>query len=171
MLIKLWNHQHCSYTRTRKSIDLAMPPKSASASTGHVGAKAKTKSTGLSRRKQGRLSVLPTQSLDILFEVSRYPVYCTSISSRIDHPLFQIFGHLYPVDLLHLSRVSKSFRQVLMTRTSAWLWRSTFSNMNGPSPPPRPEGMSEPAWVHLLFGGAFCDASSHLLFTSAFIRC
>ncbi|EIM82370.1 uncharacterized protein STEHIDRAFT_124514 [Stereum hirsutum FP-91666 SS1] len=44
-----------------------------------------------------------------------------------------------------------------MSRSSAWLWRSTFSNLNGPPTPPRPEGMSEPAWTHLLFGDPFCD--------------
>ncbi|EIM82383.1 uncharacterized protein STEHIDRAFT_171321 [Stereum hirsutum FP-91666 SS1] len=96
--------------------------------------KGKTRQTkGLSRKKQGRLSRLPTLNLDVLFE---------------------IFVHLKPADLLRLAWVSKSFRQILMTRDSAWLWKEVWNNI--PGTPLCPEDMSVPAWTNLLFGGAYC---------------
>lgn len=130
--------------------------------------------TGFSRRKQGRLSMMPSLSLDVLYEVCQVVswttthsfIYVSDLPPNGLHFFLQIFGHLCPIDLLHLSRVSQSFRQVLMSRSSAWLWRSTFSNLNGPPTPPRPEEMSEPAWTHLLFGDPFCDASTHSLIRS-----
>ncbi|EIM81317.1 uncharacterized protein STEHIDRAFT_142498 [Stereum hirsutum FP-91666 SS1] len=91
------------------------------------------KHQGLSRRKQGRLSELPNLALDILFE---------------------IFGHLAPGDLVSLSRVSKSFRSVLIARSSAFLWKSAFVNV--PDLPPCPDDMDEPEWANLLFGGSYC---------------
>ncbi|KAI0301009.1 hypothetical protein B0F90DRAFT_372221 [Multifurca ochricompacta] len=89
--------------------------------------------SGLSRRVLGRLSELPAMSLDILYE---------------------IFGHLPPSDLLSLSRVNKAFRHVLMSRRSLFLWKASFALI--PDVPGCPEDMSEPAWAHLLFGGAYC---------------
>lgn len=66
----------------------------------------------------------------------------------------QIFVHLKPADLLRLAWVSKSFRQILMTRDSAWLWKEVWNNI--PGTPLCPEDMSVPAWTNLLFGGAYC---------------
>lgn len=83
------------------------------------------------------------------------PAFDTDILS---HPIFlesrKIFGHLAPIDLLQLARVSKAFRQVLMAKSSAWLWRATWNNI--PGTPSAPEDMTEPAWTQLLFGGAIC---------------
>lgn len=110
--------------------------------------------TGLSRKKLGRLSVLPTLALDVLFEV-RSCIFLRWIKRLIICCGYQqIFGHLAPIDLLQLSRVSKSFRQVLMAKSSAWLWRSTWNSI--PGTPATPEDVSEPAWTQLLFGGAVC---------------
>ncbi|KAI0250347.1 hypothetical protein BJV78DRAFT_591563 [Lactifluus subvellereus] len=88
---------------------------------------------GPSKRVRGRLSELPTMPLDILYE---------------------ILGHLPPSDLLSLSRVTKAFRQLLMSRRSLFLWKTSYSLV--PEVPTCPEDMSEPAWAHLLFGGAYC---------------
>ncbi|KAK0459306.1 uncharacterized protein EV420DRAFT_1269430, partial [Desarmillaria tabescens] len=60
-----------------------------------------------------------------------------------------IFGLLNPLDLLHLARLSKDFRKVLMSRSTICAWKSAHSNLEGfPGPFP---GMSEPAWVNLAF--------------------
>ncbi|KAI0029158.1 hypothetical protein K488DRAFT_12223, partial [Vararia minispora EC-137] len=79
------------------------------------------------RRKKGSLSVLPTLPLDILFE---------------------IFMRLGPADLLHLARTNKAFRNVLMSRQSAFVWKAVLDAV-GDKYPPRPPEMSEPVWVNL----------------------
>ncbi|KAK0496976.1 hypothetical protein EDD18DRAFT_1164760 [Armillaria luteobubalina] len=81
-----------------------------------------------SRRTRGKLSALLELPLDILLE---------------------IFGFLLPLDLLHLSRLNKDFRQVLMSKSSAGAWKAARQNLPGFPGPFR--GMSEPAWVNLAF--------------------
>ncbi|KAI0047938.1 hypothetical protein FA95DRAFT_1518318 [Auriscalpium vulgare] len=95
--------------------------------------KGKAVTKGPSRRVRGRLSALPSMPLDILFE---------------------IFGHLPPADLIHLTRVTKAFRQVLLSRDAMLLWKEAYELV--PDVPSCPEDMSEPAWANLLFGGAHC---------------
>ncbi|KAJ6609353.1 hypothetical protein B0H10DRAFT_2225993 [Mycena sp. CBHHK59/15] len=85
--------------------------------------------------KVGRLAGLFTISLDVLFE---------------------IFGHLQPIDVLRLSRTSKEFRKLLMHKSSISIWTSSLKNVS-PSLPACPPGMNEPQWVHLLF-----DATCHV---------
>ncbi|KZV73184.1 hypothetical protein PENSPDRAFT_733025 [Peniophora sp. CONT] len=95
-----------------------------------------TKAPSKRLRKQGRLSVLPTLPMDVLYE---------------------IFAHIGPADLLHLARTTKSFRGILISRQSAFLWRSVLdAGSDEARYPPRPEDMSEPAWTNLLFGGGKC---------------
>ncbi|KAI0047931.1 hypothetical protein FA95DRAFT_1678733 [Auriscalpium vulgare] len=103
------------------------PAKRAKNGNGKVVAK------GPSRGVRGRLSALPSMPLDILFE---------------------IFGHLPPTDLIHLTRVTKAFRQVLLSRDAMLLWKEAYELV--PDVPSCPEDMSEPAWANLLFGGAHC---------------
>ncbi|VDB85133.1 unnamed protein product [Peniophora sp. CBMAI 1063] len=88
-------------------------------------------------RKKGRLSVLPTLPLDVLFE---------------------IFTHLGPADLLHLSRTTKAFRAVLLSRQSAFLWNTVCDGVNEMERFPCPEGVSLPVWANLAYGGPWCDA-------------
>ncbi|KAG1826927.1 uncharacterized protein BJ212DRAFT_1474135 [Suillus subaureus] len=59
-----------------------------------------------SRARRGGLSLLPTMSLDVLFE---------------------IFGFLKPLDLLSLARTSKAFRNLLMRKSNAFIWRASRS--------------------------------------------
>ncbi|OJA18751.1 hypothetical protein AZE42_01641 [Rhizopogon vesiculosus] len=56
------------------------------------------------RARKGGLSMLPTVSLDVLFE---------------------IFGFLKPLDLLSLARTSKPFRDLLMSKSNAFIWRAS----------------------------------------------
>ncbi|KAK0500900.1 hypothetical protein EDD18DRAFT_1146486 [Armillaria luteobubalina] len=79
-------------------------------------------------KRRAKLSMLPTLPLDILFE---------------------IFGHLHPLDLLHLTRTTKEFRRVLSHRSSMTVWKSSLANV--PRLPMCPEDMSHPAWISLVF--------------------
>ncbi|KZV73672.1 hypothetical protein PENSPDRAFT_648647 [Peniophora sp. CONT] len=88
------------------------------------------------RRKQGRLSVFPTLPLDVMYE---------------------IFACLDPGDLLSLSRTTKGFRRVLMSRSSAFIWRDVLAATVEEGYPPCPKDMPEPMWSQLVFGGCVCS--------------
>ena len=61
----------------------------------------------------------------------------------------QIFGFMHPRDLLNLARTSKSFRALLMSRSSQAFWKASIEGVDGlPKCPPY---LSEPAYVNLLF--------------------
>ncbi|KAI0027917.1 hypothetical protein K488DRAFT_90305 [Vararia minispora EC-137] len=118
---------------TPKRTNAATPP------TGSVNASASATKKGRSRL-QGRLENMLAMPLDVLYE---------------------IFCLLQPADLLALSRTSKNFRTILMTRNSATVgaWKSARANMSVPGPEP-PSNMSEPAWANLLYGGSHCWSCS-----------
>ena len=61
----------------------------------------------------------------------------------------KIFGHLHPLDLLHLARTTKPFRRVLMHRSAISVWKEARSNVDG-LPECHPS-MSEPAYANLAF--------------------
>jgi hypothetical protein len=67
----------------------------------------------------------------------------------------QIFSHLPPEDLVRLSRASKAFRQVLLSKQSTFLWKAAFADSD--NAPPCPEDIAELAWANLLFGGSYCQ--------------
>ncbi|KAI0033511.1 hypothetical protein K488DRAFT_84870 [Vararia minispora EC-137] len=87
------------------------------------------------KRIAGCLSVLLSMPMDILFE---------------------IFSHLSPEDLVRLSRASKVFRQVLLSKQSAFLWNDAFEKSESGTPP-CPEDVTVLAWANLLFGGSYCQ--------------
>lgn len=88
------------------------------------------------KTRGGKLRDLPGMPLDILFE---------------------IFGHLLPRDVLHLSRATKSLRNILMRRSAVSIWKNAFSNLRI-KPPSRPSDMTEPQWASFLFD-SYCQAS------------
>ncbi|KAG1779671.1 hypothetical protein EV702DRAFT_1085829 [Suillus placidus] len=63
--------------------------------------------------------------------------------------LFEIFGRLLPLDLLHLARTTKALRAVLMHRSSTTVWMAARSNVKGMSA--CADDMSEPAHASLAF--------------------
>ncbi|KAI8989719.1 hypothetical protein BD414DRAFT_459791 [Trametes punicea] len=74
------------------------------------------------------------------------------LSKLVDMPLdilFEIFGHLHPADLLHLSRTTKALRSVLMQRSAITIWRNARQNVE--DLPDCPPDLSEPAYANLLF--------------------
>ncbi|KAG1742751.1 uncharacterized protein EDB91DRAFT_296179 [Suillus paluster] len=63
--------------------------------------------------------------------------------------LFEIFGHLNPLDLLRLARTTKQFRRVLMHRSSMSVWKNTRENV--PNMPDCPPFWTEPHYANLAF--------------------
>ncbi|KAF9461968.1 hypothetical protein BDZ94DRAFT_1220801 [Collybia nuda] len=78
---------------------------------------------------KGRLAALLSLPLDVLFE---------------------IFGHLLPQDILHLSRLTKEFRNLILAKSARPIWKDAFANI--PELPMCPQEMSLPAWADLVFG-------------------
>ncbi|KAF7311449.1 F-box domain-containing protein [Mycena kentingensis (nom. inval.)] len=68
--------------------------------------------------------------------------------------LFEIFSQLEPPDLLHLARTTKTLRAHIMHRSARGIWASVLRN--DPDLPPRPDDLSEPAYVNLAFS-QYCD--------------
>ncbi|KAJ7248943.1 hypothetical protein C8J57DRAFT_1672025 [Mycena rebaudengoi] len=92
-------------------------------------------STSAVRAPPHDLSMLPGMHIDILYEV---------------------IGHLHPIDLIHLSRTSTDFRALLLARAAAPLWRDAFE---GRRPLPAcPQHISGRRWALLLFGVRRCEA-------------
>ncbi|KIM46546.1 hypothetical protein M413DRAFT_317794 [Hebeloma cylindrosporum] len=71
--------------------------------------------------------------------------------------VFEIFGHLHPIDLYNLIRTSKGFRSLLLGPQARAVWRETFSRH--PDIPSCPPDLSLPKWASLLFGPSTCDVS------------
>ncbi|RPD59168.1 hypothetical protein L226DRAFT_488685 [Lentinus tigrinus ALCF2SS1-7] len=80
-------------------------------------------------RMAGQLSLLLTMPMDVFFEVA---------------------SHLKPLDILHLSRVSNTFRKLLLSRSSRRIWAAARKNMV-PEIPDGPDDVSEPLYARLLF--------------------
>ncbi|KAL6305279.1 hypothetical protein BKA93DRAFT_779142 [Sparassis latifolia] len=75
-----------------------------------------------------------------------------SLSKLLDMPLdvlFEIFGHLDPLDVLHLARSNKAIRNVLMRRSSITIWKEARSHIEGL--PDCPADLSEPQYADLVF--------------------
>ncbi|KIJ10771.1 hypothetical protein PAXINDRAFT_16240 [Paxillus involutus ATCC 200175] len=79
-------------------------------------------------RRRGRLEMMPEMNLDILF---------------------YIFGFLHPMDILNLARTTKSFRQLLMRKSSAFIWKTSCKQIDGL--PDCPPDLTEPQYVNLVF--------------------
>jgi hypothetical protein len=65
--------------------------------------------------------------------------------------LFEIFSLLLPIDVLNLSRASKALRGVLLEKSAVSIWKQSFLNVES-APPPRPDDLTEPQYVNLLWG-------------------
>lgn len=63
--------------------------------------------------------------------------------------LFEVFGHLNPLDILRLARTTKEFRRVLMHRSSMSVWKNARDNV--PNMPDCPPFWTEPHYANLAF--------------------
>ncbi|KAF7374998.1 hypothetical protein MSAN_00385900 [Mycena sanguinolenta] len=74
------------------------------------------------------------------------------LSSLREFPLdliAEIFGHLNPLDLLSLARTTKEIRGILMSRSSAFIWKESRSHVEGL--PDLPRDLCEPQYANLCF--------------------
>ena len=62
----------------------------------------------------------------------------------------QIASHLLPLDLLHLARVSKHLRSLMLARNSKYVWVAARNNVD-PALPEPPVHISEPYYASFVF--------------------
>ncbi|KAF8548203.1 hypothetical protein OG21DRAFT_790584 [Imleria badia] len=63
--------------------------------------------------------------------------------------LYVIFASMRPLNLLNLARTCKSFRGILMVKSSAFVWKAALRQVDGL--PDCPDDSSEPAYTNLVF--------------------
>ncbi|KAI5900815.1 uncharacterized protein SCHCODRAFT_02608854 [Schizophyllum commune H4-8] len=102
---------------------------------GNCGKSANPKTAKQTRRRGKSLADLPSMPLDILYE---------------------IFGYLHPLDLLHVSRATKALRAILLSRSATSVWKRSFSSVE--DAPSIPDDISIPHLSSLMFESAcqFC---------------
>ncbi|TFK66279.1 hypothetical protein BDN72DRAFT_156122 [Pluteus cervinus] len=87
--------------------------------------------------------------------------------------LFEIFGHLHPVDLYHLGFVSQGLRRMIRSKSSFPLWRLVWQR--NPDIAECPPNISYLRWADLLFGEAICESCERCIaqpdFTFMFRYC
>ncbi|KAK7695359.1 hypothetical protein QCA50_002551 [Cerrena zonata] len=90
----------------------------------------KTKPTTTRVRRKGALKELPNMPLDIIYE---------------------ILSHMRLGDLLNLSRTTKAFRELILTRGAERFWKAALENSQAEGLPPCPEWLSKPAYANLMY--------------------
>ncbi|KAI0783638.1 hypothetical protein C8Q75DRAFT_429125 [Abortiporus biennis] len=80
----------------------------------------------------------------------RRRVKCTSITDMPLEILFEIFLQIYPQDLLSLSRTTKDFRALLVSKSAIRFWKAS-SKLNAKNIPPCYPDMNELAFANLLY--------------------
>jgi len=67
--------------------------------------------------------------------------------------LLEIFSHVEPIDLFHVSRTTKALRDLITRSNSIFVWRRVYNSENGTKkPPPCPEDINPIRYSNLLFG-------------------
>ncbi|GLB43761.1 hypothetical protein LshimejAT787_1402730 [Lyophyllum shimeji] len=94
---------------------------------------------------------------------SRWGKHVEDLSRFLDSPreiLFEILGHLHPMDLYLLALANKWFRAIVMSRSSAWLWDVVFlRHAEIPSPP---NDVPQPKWADVIFGRIECTECGYV---------
>ncbi|KAJ7223304.1 hypothetical protein GGX14DRAFT_427331 [Mycena pura] len=67
--------------------------------------------------------------------------------------VLEVLRHLHPLDLLHLSRTTREFRDLLHGPALDTIWRESFIQPL----PPCPSDIPGRRWAHLLFGACTCE--------------
>ncbi|KAL1713837.1 hypothetical protein EV715DRAFT_295717 [Schizophyllum commune] len=78
---------------------------------------------------------------------ARHPGVCILDGLPLD-VLFEVFGYVDPISLLHLSRTSKALRNTLMRRSSIWIWKQSYATTNH-GLPPAPKDQTIPQFLKL----------------------
>ncbi|KAI0648275.1 hypothetical protein C8Q79DRAFT_1008620 [Trametes meyenii] len=69
---------------------------------------------------------------------------------------YEITSHLFPIDIIQLSRASRELRNMLLSPSSRHIWVAARKNITPPMPDCSPD-ISEPFYAHLVFERT-CDA-------------
>ncbi|EGO01220.1 hypothetical protein SERLA73DRAFT_134513 [Serpula lacrymans var. lacrymans S7.3] len=100
----------------------------------------------LKRRTRKRLD----DGVDKLWKLSNVNKSRDSFSALNFDVIFHLCTFLHPMDLLNLARTSKPFRQLLMSKSSAFIWK--FSRLQVEDMPQCPPDLNEPQYANLAFG-------------------
>ncbi|KIM49547.1 hypothetical protein M413DRAFT_21748 [Hebeloma cylindrosporum] len=127
-----------------------VPPSGAGAKAG----KKKRKVRDEVRREEERLSrsKRARRCAGLLGALSELPIELSQ----------EVFSHLEPLDLLHLSRTSKQLRDFFLDRSSRVpIWQRSFANFV-PAMPECPPDLTEPEYAELAFGDScyFCGENT-----------
>jgi hypothetical protein len=66
----------------------------------------------------------------------------------------QVLEHLHPLDLYHVSLVSKFLRKVILHPKALGVWKAAF--LQHPDLPPPPLGVKESDWAFMIYGPGIC---------------
>lgn len=87
--------------------------------------------------------------LKLLVRTTHTIVGCSSNTHR------QVLEHLHPLDLYHISQVSKSFRKFILDPKVLEVWKVAFMrHPDLPTPPPR---IKESDWAFMIYGPGICS--------------
>ncbi|PSR76153.1 hypothetical protein PHLCEN_2v8651 [Hermanssonia centrifuga] len=87
--------------------------------------------------------------LDIFFEVCTFHYLSSKDSLPIFYVNSKITSKLKPLDLIQLSRVSKQFRNIFMSKSSRYVWIEARKNVHGMPDPP--DCLPEPKYASVVF--------------------
>lgn len=99
-------------------------------------------------RNVGKLAGIMKVPLDIFYEVRRTPSFRRLGRTLCRLCYMQIVSYMHPSDLLHISRVSKHFGSMLMTRNAVSFWRAARRTIDMPDPPP---DFNDAQYIALIF--------------------
>ncbi|KIM48754.1 hypothetical protein M413DRAFT_437933 [Hebeloma cylindrosporum] len=109
--------------------------------------------------KQGTQTVIPGQSLLGQTDIDDHRIKpgtgtLDTMNEMPNDVLLEIFSQVEPIDLFHISRATKTLRDLITKSNSRYVWKRVFDNKNGSTrkPPPCPEGVKPTHYANLLFG-------------------
>ena len=109
------------------------------------------------RRRAGRLALIMSMPVDV-FDIVSFQFMLFSQHglrhSRLTHQ--KIASHLGPIDLLRMSRASKTLRSFLLSKSSKSVWAAAEAALGLPA---CPSDLSNPNYASLLFE-SFCTVSN-----------
>ncbi|KAF9040053.1 hypothetical protein BJ165DRAFT_1495088 [Panaeolus papilionaceus] len=117
-------------------------------------AQSTTANAATSKRKRNVTAQSNDEVTQLIAKRSRTHVRpAGSLGKVLDVPfdvLMEIFGHLLPGDLLSLGRVSKDFRELVMSPGFKSIWIQSRAHF--PNSPQCPDDITEPMFAELAFG-------------------
>ena len=95
--------------------------------------------------------------LDILYEVRLLTHTLCPFRTNLTWSSIQIFEHLHPIDVYHISRTNRSFQDILRSPSFSSIWRAAYEREHAIHR--CTEDIPEAECVDLLFGKRICQVS------------